>query len=64
MPLIFFHQLGGLYMVDRFPGVIALRIALPLYEILQLSFLPMMSVASDGLDLVLFLVIDKVRWRP
>jgi hypothetical protein len=24
----------------------------------------MMSVASDGLDLVLFFVVDKVRWGP
>ena len=49
-------------MVDGFPGVVAFRVALPLYEILQLSFLPMTSVASDGLDFVLFSVIDKVRW--
>ncbi len=49
-------------MVDRFPGVIAFGVALPLYEILQLLFPPMMSVAPDGLDLVLFLIVDKVRW--
>ena len=49
-------------MVHWFPGVIALGISLPLYEILQLLFPPMTSVAPDGLDLVLFLVIDKVRW--
>ena len=51
-------------MVDRFPGVIAFGVALPLYEILQLLFLPMTSVAPDGLDLILFLVVDKVRWGP
>jgi len=45
-------------------GVIALGIALPLYEILQLSFPSMMLVAPDGLDLVLFSVVDKVRWGP
>jgi len=25
---------------------------------------PMMSVASDGLNLVLFFVVDEVRWGP
>src|SRR6266851_2996699 len=60
--LVFLYQLGGLDVVDRFPGVIALGVSLPFYEILQLSFLPMTSVASDGLDLILFLVVDKVRW--
>ncbi len=49
-------------MVNQFPGVIAFGVALPLYEILQLLFLPMTSVAPDGLDLILFLVVDKVRW--
>ncbi len=51
-------------MIHWFPGVIALGISLPLDEILQLSPLPMMSVAPDGLDLILFLIIDKVRWWP
>ena len=49
-------------MIHWFPGVVAFRVALPLYEILQLSFLPITLVAPDGLDLVLFSVIDKVRW--
>ncbi len=63
-PLVVFHQLRGLYMVDRLPDVIALWIALPLYKILQSFPPPMTSVAFDGLDLVLFLVVDKVRWGP
>ena len=49
-------------MVHGFPSVVALGVALPLDEVLQLSFLPMTSVAPDGLDLVLFSVVDKVRW--
>ena len=49
-------------MVDRLLGVVTFGIALPLYEILQLSFLPITSVASDGLDFILFSVVDEVRW--
>jgi len=62
--LVFFYQPGGLNVADGLPGVVAFGIALPLYKILQLSFLPMTSVASDGLDFVLFSVVDKVRWGP
>ena len=51
-------------MSDGLPGVVAFRVALPLYELLQLSFLPMTLVALDGLDFVLFSVVDKVRWGP
>ena len=51
-------------MVDGLPGVVALGVTLPLYKILQLLFLPMTLVASDGLDFVLFSVVDKVRWGP
>jgi len=51
-------------MVHGFPSVVALGVALPLDEVLQLSFLPMTLVAPDGLDFVLFLVVDKVRWWP
>ncbi len=49
-------------MVDGLPGVIAFGVALPLNEILQLFFPSMTLVASDGLDLILFSVVDKVRW--
>ena len=51
-------------MVDQLPDVVAFGVTLPLYKVLQLSFLPMTLVASEGLDLVLFLVVDKVRWGP
>src|SRR6266851_7407350 len=61
-PFIFPYQPRSLYMVDGLPGVIAFGVALPLYEILQLFFLPMTLVAPDGLDLVLFSVVDEVRW--
>ena len=61
---VLLYQPWGLYVINRLPSVIALRVALPFDEVLQLFFLPIMSVAPDGLDLVLFLVVDKVRWGP
>ncbi len=62
--LVFLYQLWGLYIIYGLPGVIAFRVAFPLYKILQLFSLPMTSVASDGLDFILFLVVNKVRWGP
>jgi len=50
--------------VSWFPGVIALRVPLPLNKVLQLFSSPIMSVALDGLNFVLFFVINKVRWGP
>ena len=47
-----------------FPGVIALRVALPLDQILQLFLSSMTSVAPDGLDLVLFFAFYQVRGWP
>jgi hypothetical protein len=49
-------------MVGWLPSVVAFRVPLPLYKILQLFLLPMTLVAPDGLDFVLFFIIDKVRW--
>jgi hypothetical protein len=48
--------------VGWFSSVVAFRVPFPLYEILQLFLLPMMLVVPDGLNFVLFFVIDKVRW--
>ena len=48
--------------VSWLPCVITFGVSLPFYEILQLSFPSLTSVVPDGLDLVLFYVIDKVRW--
>src|SRR6266851_645864 len=64
VPFVFLYQPWSLHVILQLSGVVALRVSLSLYEILQLSFPPMTSVASDGLDFVLFLIIDKVRWRP
>jgi hypothetical protein len=65
IPLALFvlsYQLWGLDMISWLPRVVAFWIALPLDKVLQLFSPPLMSVASDGLDLVLFFIVDKVRW--
>jgi hypothetical protein len=49
-------------MVSWLPGVVAFGVPLPLDKVLQLFSSSMTSVASDGLDFVLFFVVDKVRW--
>ena len=64
MLMIPFEHLRGLNVFDGFPGVVAFGVPLPLYEILQLFPLPLTLVASDGLDFILFFVVDKVRWGP
>src|SRR5216683_1868082 len=61
---VLLYQPRGLYVINWLPSVIALWVALPFDKILQLFFLSMTSVAPDGLDFILFLVVDKVRWGP
>jgi len=60
--MIGLEEIRSLKVVSWFPGVIALRVSFPFYEILQLFSSPLTSVAANGLDLVLFFVVDKVRW--
>jgi len=61
-PLVLSYQLWGLDVVSWFPGIITFGVALPLDKVLQLFLPPLTSVASDGLDLILFFIVDKVRW--
>ena len=60
--MILLDQPQGLDVVSRFPCVIAFGVSRPLYEILQLFSSPMMSMITDGLNLVLLIIIDEVRW--
>ena len=55
-------EIQGIHLVSWFPGVVTFRVAPPLYEILECSGTSVMSVISDLFHLVLFLVIDQVRW--
>ena len=47
-----------------FPRVVTFGVAKPLDQVLQLSSLPMTSVAADGLDFIFFSPSHEVRWRP
>ena len=60
--MILLKEIQGMHLVSWFPGVITFRVALPLYEILEHSGMSMGLVISDLLHLVLFFIIDKVRW--
>ena len=53
-----------MYVVSCFPRVVCIGIALPLDEILKLSFTSKVTVINDGLDFVFFGVFDKVRRWP
>ena len=56
-------EIWGMHLVSWFPGVVTFRVAPPLYKVLEHSRASMMSVISDLLHLILFFVIDQVRWR-
>jgi len=62
MLMILLDQPQSLYVVSRFPCVVTFRVSHPLYKILQLFSSPMMLVAADGLNLILFIIINEVRW--
>ncbi len=60
--MILLDQPQGLYIVSRFPHVVTFGVSHPFYEILQLFLPAMMLVITDGLDFVLFIIINEVRW--
>ena len=61
-PFVLSYQLWGLDVVSWLPRVVAFRIALPFDKVLQLFSPPLMSVALNGLGLILFFAVDKIRW--
>ena len=60
--MILLKEIWGIHLVSWFPGVVTFRIALPLYEVLEHSGMSMMLVVPYLLHLILFFVIDQVRW--
>jgi len=60
--MILLDQPWSLYIVSRFPCIVAFGVSHSLYEILQLFSPPMMLVITNGLDLVLLIITNKVRW--
>ena len=63
-PMIFPEQLWGLDVFDGLPGVVTFGVPLPLDQVLELPPPAVTAMVSNHLDLVLFSIIDKVRWGP
>ena len=62
MFVILLKEIWGVHLVSWFPGVVTFRVAPPLYEILEHSGTSVVSVISNLLHLVLFFIINQVRW--
>ena len=60
--MILLKEIRGVHLVSWFPGVVAFRVALPLYEILECSGSSVELMVPDLFHFVLFLIIDQVRW--
>jgi hypothetical protein len=56
-----FHKLWCKDLVCWFPRVVGLGVALPLDQILESLLLPIVTVGTDGLHLVLLPPLHKVR---
>ena len=62
MFVILLKEIQGIHLVSWFPGVVTFGVALPLYEVLEHSGMPMELVISDLLHFVLFFIVNQVRW--
>ena len=60
--MILLKEIWGIHLVSWFPGVVAFRVALPLYEVLECSGMSVELVISDLLHFILFFIIDQIRW--
>ena len=55
-------EIQGIHLVSWFTGIVAFRVAPPLYEVLECSRSSMESMVPDLFHFVLFFIIDQVRW--
>ena len=60
--MILLKDIQSVHLVSWFPGVVTFGVALPLYEILECSGTSMMSVVPNLFHLILFFIINQVRW--
>jgi hypothetical protein len=61
--VVFSDQFIREYSRFGFPGVVAVGIALPFDQILELPASTLEPVIDDGLHFVLFFASDQVGWR-
>src|SRR5712691_6401239 len=59
---VFLENFRGVEVLMVDPGVVRMRITLPMHEVLQLTSSPVSPGIQDGLDLVLLFTIDDRRW--
>src|SRR5260221_8769226 len=59
---VFLENFRGVEVLVVDPGVVRMRVTLPMHEVLQLTSSPMSPGIQDGLDLVLLFTIDDRRW--
>jgi len=55
-------QLGGLDIVSRFPRIVTFGVSHPLYKILQLFLPPVTLMITNGLNFVLLIITNEIRW--
>ena len=58
--VVFSDQLGGEYILMVFPGIVSTGIALPLYQILEITAFPKVAVVDDGPDLKFLFSINDI----
>jgi len=59
-PVILLEECQGLQVSCWFPCIVAFGVPKPLDKVLQLFPLPMMSVAANGLDFILFYICMRL----
>jgi len=60
--LVISDEIRGVYVHDWFPGIIAVRISHPLYEILELTPMPVPAVIDDCFHFKFFFSFGQVGW--
>ena len=60
--MILLKEIQGIHLVSWFPGVVTFGVAPPLYEILEHSGMSVVLMIPNLFYLVLFFIIDQVRW--
>jgi hypothetical protein len=60
MPVVVSDHLIHMYVLFWFPGVVAVQVALPFDEILEVAFLPLETVIDNSFYFVFFFTSDQV----
>jgi hypothetical protein len=61
--VVAFKQCRSVHICCGLPRIVAVRVTLPLDQVLELALMPGIAVIDDGFYLELFLTLDEIRWR-